>query len=314
MSLPIPAFPPGLSPGGRLPVINAIAHLATGTSFEVTARDHDAIEQARTHIPSGSMISITWLPTDTDDDRIAAARALRAGGFVPLPHIASRRIASVFDADRLLARLADEAGVDRLLLIGGDVGKPAGEFASSLELLSRTGIAVRGYRAIGFGGYPESHPTVPTEALEQDLDTKIAVAQDMGLDAFVINQFAFNADPIIGWLTRFRDRGNEAVVRIGLAGPATLRTLMRYARICGVGASAHALISNGASLARLVREAGPDPVIRTLAEEDVQHKLGPVALHLFPFGGLEKTARWMAPVARGQLTLQRRGAGFEPEL
>ena len=41
---------------------------------------------------------------------------------------------------------------------------------------------------------------------------------------------------IVAWISRLRDFGLEQPVRIGLAGPTNLATLLRYARRCGVRA------------------------------------------------------------------------------
>lgn len=299
----------------RLPVVTSIARLASGASFETTACDLAGFERARDTLPAGSMLSVTWLPNDTHDDRIAGARVLRESGFEPIPHVAARRIRDGREADLLVRRLRDEAGVTRILLIGGDVANPAGEFRSALELLVRFRAANHGLQAIGFGGYPQGHPQIGAAALEAELDTKLAVAADAGLDPFVVTQFTFEAKSIVSWLEAFRARGNDVPVRIGLAGPATIGTLMRFARICGVRSSTRGLIRNGASLARmLLQEAGPDQIIRGLAEAGIRERLGPIALHLFPFGGLERAARWIAPVSQGRVRLRWNDAGFEPEL
>jgi len=297
----------------RLPIVTAIARLAAHASFELTGCELPALERARDAIPPRTMVSITWLPKETHDDRVAAARAVHAAGFEPVPHVAARCIRTCEEAGELIRRLCGEAGVRRILLIGGDTSQPAGEFASALELLARFRNDRRGLRQVGFAAYPDGHPRLASRRLEADLDTKLAVAEDAGLEPFVITQFAFDARPIIQWLEAFRARGHDVPVRIGLAGPATIRTLMRFARICGIGASTRALIANGASLARMVHETGPDPVILQLAEAKIGERLGPVGLHLFPFGGLDRAAAWISPVGQGHIRLRRNESGFEPD-
>ncbi len=298
------------APSGTEDLVRAIAALARGASVEAMTCDLGQLDEAAQWLPKGSTVSIPWLRSDTRDDRVAAARAVRAAGFAPLPHIAARGLFDAADADCLLRRLRDEADVSQLVLIGGGGLKPSGDLESALELLARSRPGRLGYRTVGFGGYPEAHPTIPSAMLDDELDTKIAVAQDAGLDPFVITQFAFAAQPIMQWLQRFRDRCNDAPVRIGLAGPASLRTLLGYARICGIGPSSRALVNNGASIARLLTDATPAPLVRMLAAGGIAEEFAPVGLHFLSFGGLEHTVRWVAQVAAGSIRLHSSESGF----
>lgn len=292
----------------QLPIVSAIQHLACTASLEMIAQNAGDLDGAATAIVPGTSIAIPWRAGEAHDERIAAARAIRDHGFDPLPHIAARHLGDRAEAFTLLKRLSTEAGVERILLIGGDVATARGAFASALELLVQLRADRCGLEAVGLAAYPEP----PTRM--EPLETKLAVAEDAGLNPFVMTQFCFDPAPILSWLDAFRSRGHRALVRIGVAGPARIQTLMRYARRCGVRSSTHNLVASGASLARMMAETGPDPVIRALAEYGIQEKFGPVALHFFSFGGLERTARWIAPLRRGRLRLRRSEPGFEPEL
>lgn len=287
-----------------------IAQLARTASLEISVKDIPHLTDVQSLIPEGATIAIPWLPKDTHDDRVSAARAVRDAGFEPLPHIAARRIADGNEAERLLSRLREEAGASRLFFIGGDADQPAGHISSALDLLSQSRPGWQAYQQVGFAAYPEPHPLIDRQTLQDALDRKIALAQVAGVEAFAVTQFAFSARPILDWLPAFRER-HSIPVRIGLAGPATVRTLFRYARICGIESSARAVVSNATSIARLLREAGPDPVIRGLAHANPQSSFGPVSLHLFPFGGMLRTARWLAAVANGDFTLRPGASGFE---
>jgi methylenetetrahydrofolate reductase (NADPH) len=101
-------------------------------------------------------------------------------------------------------------------------------------------------------------------------------------------------------------------VRIGLAGPASVATLLRFAAICGVAASARALARNAGLAKHLLAANAPDAIIRSLAAARVTRTLGDVAPHFFTFGGLGATSRWAAAVAAGRVTLDRSG-GFRVE-
>lgn len=290
-------------------VQSAIRAFVGTSSFEMAAGDLKGLDAARPWLPVGSTISVTWLPSDTHDMRVATARALADAGYVAVPHIAARRITDSCELDRLLARLSGEAGVRRAFLIAGDLPTPVGSFASSLQLLQTGLFERRGFQGIGVAGYPEGHPRIDDSLLQGELTAKIAAIWRAGMDSEVVTQFCFEAGPIARWLALFRARYPELPVRIGLAGPASIRTLMRYAKICGLGPSARAVASRGGSIARLLTDTGPDAVIRDLmAAPLVRHPA--TKLHLFPFGGLDRTARWVASVARGDFTLSSSESGF----
>lgn len=294
--------------------IPRIAALARSASFEIAARDDEAIEVASRLVAPGGHVSITWLPRDTDEDRIAAARALYDSGLEPVPHIAARMIADEAHLRRLIGRLCDEAGVSQLLVIGGDAKQPLGPYGSAADLIASPAFPHPLLRRIAVGGYPEGHPAIGGEALAGALDAKIAAIAALGLTPEVITQLCFDSGPILGWLRGFRARHRGVPVRIGIAGPASIRTLLRFARICGVGTSAKALVSRGASIARLLTEAAPDPLLRDLAESPDLDALGPVGLHLFPFGGFERTARWIGAVADGRFRLRQSDSGFQVDV
>lgn len=309
-----PTVPDAAPPADSSAMVRGrIVKLARAASYEVSARDAKGLDAAMSLLVPGTQVSVTWLPQDGDDHRVEAARRLRDAGFEPIPHIAARMIADQGHIERLLGRLCD-VGVRQLLVVSGDVKQAAGPFADSGALIAGTALARAPLRQIWVGGYPEGHPRIADAPLRATLDAKIAAIRALGLDAGVITQFCFDAQPILGWMHEFRARHREVPVRIGLAWPAGIRTLLRYAAICGVGSSAKAIVSRGASIARLLSDAAPDPIIRDLAETAAFHDLEPMGFHLFPFGGLARTARWMGAVAAGGFRLRDSESGFQAEI
>lgn len=108
----------------------------------------------------------------------------------------------------------------------------------------------------------------------------------------IVTQFGFDAQPFLDWLEELRQRGIDAPVRIGVPGPAGIKTLLRFAARCGVGASAAVMAKYGVSITRLIGTAGPDRLVEAFsANLGVQH--GPVRLHFYPFGGLARTVDWI---------------------
>ncbi|OYY90332.1 MAG: 5,10-methylenetetrahydrofolate reductase [Sphingomonas sp. 28-66-16] len=266
--------------------------ITDGYSLEITAKDIDALRAAAPAIAERTPVAITFLPGETMDARIAAAVAVRALGFEPMPHLSARRIGSLAELEQIVARTTAEAGAERMFLVAGDPPQPAGPFADTLSLL-RTGLFERhGIKAIGIAGHPDGHPAMDTAGLWQALDDKRADIAARGMATLIVTQFGFDADPFLAWLRELRDRGIDAPVRIGVPGPAGIKTLLRFAMHCGVGASTSVMAKYGVSITQLLGTAGPDKLVDNLAR-GLGPDHGAVRLHFYPFGGLARTVEWI---------------------
>lgn len=274
----------------------AMVELARGASIELSARDRASEDTLRVALPAGTAVHINHAPGDTHHGVIAAAGRVRRAGLVPVPHIAARYLASFTQLNDCLARAAGEAGVDQVFLVAGDVDRPVGPFDSGLAMLS-TGLFQRhGIRRVGLPGYPEGHPKLGQAVLDDALRAKLAFARGSDLETFIVTQFSFEPAPIVDWIGRMRRLGVDAPVRVGLAGPASIATLARFAVRCGVGNSLRVLLGGHSSIARLLVEAGPEPVIRALAE-DPATRARIAGLHIFTFGGFKRTSAWLRALA-----------------
>jgi methylenetetrahydrofolate reductase (NADPH) len=285
----------------------AIIALVEGASFEISARDPLAGAGLREVAPAGSTVYIAFAPTDTHHGIVAAASLLKRAGFAPVPHIAARTLASFTQLNDYLARLAGEAGIDRALVIAGDVERPVGPFATSLELLTTGLFEKHGIRHIDIAGYPEGHPRVSRAHLEEALAAKCRTMRERGLVPSVLTQFGFEAAPIVGWVQAVRAGGLDIPVRIGLAGPASIATLAKFAVRCGIGNSLRALTGGHASVARLLVETNPAALVAALA--GASPALGVTKLHFFTFGGVRRSSAWIEKVRRGEFDW-REGGGF----
>ena len=266
--------------------------ITDGYSIEMTAKDCDALRAAASMLAPETPIAITFLPGETIDARIDAAKLVRDLGFEPMSHLSARRIGSFEELEQTVRRSAEEAGVRRMFLVAGDPPVPAGPFEDALSLL-RTGLfETHGVKAIGIAGHPEGHPVMDEEARWTALLAKCAEVSDRGMAPLIVTQFGFDATPVLDWLIELRRRGIDAPVRIGVPGPAGIKTLLRFAAHCGVGASASVLAKYGISLSRLLGAAGPDRLVGDIAA-GLHSGHGPVRLHFYPFGGLARTAEWI---------------------
>jgi methylenetetrahydrofolate reductase (NADPH) len=281
---------------GTAPPAN-IAGMLSGYSVEVNPSDTKALEAAQRRLTPGTEVFLTWISGTNPMNMVAAATKLRRAGLFPVPHVGARHLESSAQLEQLAARLAGEAGVDRILVIGGDRAEPAGPYNSSLAVMQTGVFQKTGITHIAIAGFPEGNPNIPQVALEEALRAKVNFAGGTGLQLSIVTQFCCTARPIVAWLRRIRAQGIDSPVRLGIAGPASVATLARYAARCGIGNSLHVL-SEHPSFARLLTQKGPEPIMRDIAgyagsEKDGRLQLGIAGLHFFVFGGFGKTVDWI---------------------
>jgi len=195
--------------------------------------------------------------------------------------------------------------------VGGEVFT-AGEFRSAIEVIDGGSLQRHGITEIGIAGYPDGHPRLSQQDLDRALADKINAAETTGLAVHIVTQFCFDPQAILNWVGRLRGFGIEHQVRIGLAGPTNLATLLRYAGRCGVRASAQGLARQTGLMRQLFAMSTPDALVRALATARADGQLGDVAPHFFSFGGLAGTARWADAVAQRRIALDA-GEGFRVE-
>ncbi len=271
---------------------NAPAGITDGFSLEMTAKDIEALREAAPLIPKDTPIAVTFLPGEEAEPRIAAAIAVRELGFEPMPHFSARRILSREELDSYLKAVVEKAGVTRCFIIAGDPPEAEGPFSDSSELIATGAFEAAGIKAIGIGGHPEGHPNMTKEQCWEVLASKTADINARGMAAVIVTQFSFDPDACLAWLKELRARGVDTPVRMGIPGPASIKSLLRFAARCGVGASASVMKKYGISLTNLIGAAGPDKLVDTFAK-GMADEHGAVRLHFYPFGGLKRTVEWI---------------------
>jgi methylenetetrahydrofolate reductase (NADPH) len=271
--------------------------ITDGFSLEMTAKDVAALREAAPLIPPETPVAITFLPGEDAWARIDATLAVRELGFEPMPHFSARRIPSRMEFEHYLYAVVARAGVQRCFVVAGDPPEPQGPFADSMDLLATGAFEGAGVKAIGIGAHPEGHPTMATDQCWAVIDQKVDEIEARGMAPLIVTQFAFDAEPVLGWLEELRARGIHAPVRIGVPGPAGIKRLLKFAAHCGVGASASVMKKYGVSLTNLLGSAGPERLVSAFAS-GLGEQHGKVRLHFYPFGGLVQTAQWIADFNR----------------
>ena len=277
--------------------------LLNRTSVEITAGSTDKITVLKDNFKTDMDIHVTSLTTDTARQTVTMARVLRLSGFNPVPHLAVRGIESREALNDFLARLTGEAGVHRVLVIAGDRFKPSGPFSESLAVL-RTGLLQsHGISSVAVAGHPEGHPNVRAQIMDKALLEKAAHAQANGLNLDIITQFAFEAGPIVDYVARLRAMQVDAPIRVGVAGPANLMTLVRYGMRCGIGNSLRALRQQTGRIGRLSEDTPPDALLSEIVRGTGQiDGTGIGGFHFYVFGGLRKTGTWLNATLRALAT------------
>ena len=263
-----------------------------GYSLEMTAKDIAGLTEAAPLIQPCTPVAVTFLPGEEARARVEAAKAVRALGFEPMPHFSARRIPSREAFEDYLQAVVREAGVKRCFVIAGDPPSAEGPFEDSMALIGTGAFERAGIQAIGIGGHPEGHPNMTEQQCWDVLATKCADIHQRGMASLIVTQFAFDSDRMLGWLKELRARDLEAPVRLGVPGPAGIKTLLRFASRCGVGASASVMAKYGLSITNLLGSAGPDKLVDALAS-GLGPEHGAVRLHFYPFGGLKRTVEWI---------------------
>ena len=269
-------------------------------SMEATRPSATDINAIAEILPRGTPVYLSAVPTQSHDEHVEAAARLRAAGLEPVPHVAARRHGDRKSFEEFIRRHAEEAGVRRVLVIAGDIDRPAGAFVSALDAIESGVLQGNGIAEIGIAGYPEGHPGITPDELAKALDRKFDAAARAGLRLNIVTQFCFDPQQIIQWIVWLRGRGIDVPVKVGLVGPTSLPTLLNYARRCGVKASARGLLQRPGLLGSLVGEHGPQPIIEALLK--APQDIGEVSPHFFSFGGVTKTAQFGQVAAQSEFT------------
>jgi methylenetetrahydrofolate reductase (NADH) len=287
-------------------VRTAIVRLAQEASVELNVQDVQHPGTLRELLRPDTRVYVSHLPKQTFQETLNVCTAARSAGFAAIPHIPVR----LFESRAQLSAFIGEAvnrGVNEALLISGDYAQARGPFSCVADVLREVDLRAWGWERISFGGHPEGHPKVDLSTIRAAELEKARLAQSFGLHATFVTQFCFAADPFLEWSQGLRNAGRSVAIRAGLAGPASVTTLFRFAVRCGVGPSIKALNTRPGSFTRLLSEHGPEDVLTRLAANESLHASRLDGIHLFCFGGVTRTCRWLNKLASGQFVLSEAG-------
>ena len=289
------------APTGATPEMEA---LLDGFSIEVMPRTAEKIEDFRAILPEGTRVYIAHIDGTPIEDMVATARRLAADGFRVMPHFPARIIKDAVTLGDWITRYQGEAGVDQALLLAGGVSQPVGDFHSSMQLLDTGLFDKAGFKRLHVAGHPEGNRDIDPDGgmtvTDEALAWKQGFAEQTDAEMAIATQFCFEAKPVIAWADHLKANGITLPVHIGVAGPAKLQTLIKFAIACGVGPSLKVLQKRAMDVTKLVLPYTPDEVLRDLAAHKAANPDFAVErVHFFPLGGIKTSATWTVANAGG---------------
>ena len=264
-----------------------------GYSIEVMPRTAEKVENFRDLLPAGTRVYIAHIEGTPIEDMVATAKRLHAEGFPVMPHFPARIIPDRATLADWIARYKGEADVKQALLLGGGVNTPAGEFDASMQLIE-TGL-FDGFKRLHVAGHPEGNKDIDKDGgdriVMQALKWKQAFSERSDAEMAIATQFCFEAEPVIAWANRLAAEGIRLPIHIGVAGPAKLQTLIKFAIACGVGPSLRVLQKRAMDVTKLLLPYEPDEVVGALAAHKAAHPdFGIEGVHFFTLGGIKTNA------------------------
>lgn len=268
----------------------------TGYSIEVMPRTAEKVEDFRALLPKGTRVYVAHIEGTPIADMVATARRIAGEGFEVMPHFPARIIKDRAMLADWIARYKGEADVKEALLLGGGVSTPAGEFDNSMQMIE-TGL-FDGFQRLHVAGHPEGNKDIDRDGgdavVMKALAWKQAFANRSDAKFAIATQFCFEAAPVIAWANKLSAAGVSMPVHIGIAGPAKLQTLIKFAIACGVGPSLRVLQKRAMDVTKLLLPYEPTEVASELAA----HKAATPGfnieqVHFFPLGGIKTNAQWV---------------------
>ncbi len=264
-------------------------------SIEVMPRTAEKVEDFRDLLPAGTRVYIAHIESTPISDMVATAKRLATNGYKVMPHFPARIIKDQAMLADWIAQYQGEAGVDQALLLAGGVAAPHGEFHSSMQLLE-TGL-FGDFKRLHVAGHPEGNKDIDKDGSDKNvmeaLHWKQKFSETTDAEMAIATQFAFEAKPIIAWADALREAGITIPIHIGIAGPAKLQTLIKFAIACGVGPSLKVLQKRAMDVSKLLLPYEPTEVLTELAAHKAANPDFNIShVHFFPLGGISANANW----------------------
>ena len=250
-----------------------------GGFSEFLSKDHD--------------VYITYLPDENSNNVVNTAKKLREEGYEVIPHLPARTIVNVNELEKYLGDLANVSGCTKILIIGGG-GNQAGNISSTMDVLKSDFLSKFNFKFVGVAGHPEGSPDISNDNLDLAIKEKNNFSKNVDFQMYIATQFFFEAKSLVDWEKHLNSLGNSLPIHAGIPGPASIKTLINYARSCGIGNSLRFISKQAFNLTKLATLSTPDKLIYDLANYiNTNQSTKLENIHFYAFGGMKKTADWL---------------------
>lgn len=283
---------------GETVVTPEVESFLSNYSIEIMPRTAQKIDDFRDVLPKDTRVYIAHIQGTPITEMVSTAKRVADQGYPVMPHFPARLIKDKATLADWIARYQGEAGVDQALLLAGGVTTPNGDFDNSMQLLETEQFGAAGFKRLHVAAHPEGNrdidPDGSMKIVNQALQWKQKFSETSDADMALATQFAFEAGPIIDWADNIKAAGIDIPIHIGIAGPAKLQTLIKFAIACGVGPSLNVLKKRAKDVTKLLLPFTPNGVISELAAHKAANPDFNVShVHFFPLGGIKTNAKWV---------------------
>ena len=221
-------------------------------------------------LPKVQDVYITMLPGNDFRDVANKAKELVQNGFNPVPHFPARSIKNLNGLKDYVSMCKD-FGVKQALVIGGST-EPLGDYHCSLQILE-SGL-FEGWK-IGIAGHPDGSPDISDSDLEKAMNDKKPFAD------YIVTQWLLDSQSIAKFISK-----QTLPVHVGITGPLKISILLKFASIVGAKNSLNFLKSNATKAVDLLKPKDPNEFIESLKSTTEN-------FHIYTFGGLKETNKWL---------------------
>ena len=273
--------------------LNIVKKFLNSYTIETTPNVYEKYGNFSEFLDKKHSVYITFLPDEKSENVVETAKKLKLEGYDVIPHLPARTVKNNKVLEKYIGELAEEAGCSKILIIGGG-GNQAGEISSTMDVLKTDLLSKFNYKSVGVAGHPEGSPDISEDALDLAIIEKNKFSLNVDFKMYLATQFFFEAKSLIDWEKHLVKIGNTLPIHAGIPGPASIKTLVNYARSCGIGNSLRFITKQAFNLTKLATLSTPDKLIYDLAEHSEINKDSKLEkIHFYAFGGMKKTSEWL---------------------
>ena len=283
-----------------------ISKLIKNFSIEVMPRTLGKLENIENLWPKKTRVYIAHLEGTTIEDMLVTAKKIKSASFIPMPHFPARIIKDNKVLEDWINRYS-EIGVKEALLLAGGVDRPLGNLSNSMELLSTGLFEKYGFERLHVAGHPEGNKDIDPNGSDINVMNALKWKQDYSKDTnakiSIATQFLFESKPVIDWANKILSNGITLPINVGIAGPAKLQTMIKFAIACGVGPSLRVLERRAKDITKLLFPFEPTNILTELADyKESNPNTNIEGIHFFPLGGIEKSSDFIKNINTAQHT------------